>query len=158
MGNICRSPLGEGVFRHAAIQRGLVEGKDFICSSAGTIGYHVGNPPDSRSQNIALSVGIDISSQRSQKVKSQDFEAYDYILAMDNENYKNLTNLCPHQHLSKISLLLDFSTNLKIREVSDPYYGGSEGFKKCLELVQGGVNGLLEEIISIHFSSKTETT
>ncbi|MGY8986113.1 MAG: low molecular weight protein-tyrosine-phosphatase [Sphingomonadales bacterium] len=160
MGNICRSPLGEGVFRHLALEAGLKEGRghDFYCSSAGTAGYHVGNPPDQRSQSIARTAGIDISNQRSQKVTINDFNDFDYIVAMDINNTKDLRAICPEHHLHKITLLLDYSHNQNPKEVSDPYYGGDYGFKLCLDLIQEASEGLLTRVLADHFPNSKSTT
>ena len=156
MGNICRSPLGEGIFRYLAVEAGLIEGfdGDFKCASAGIIGYHVGNSPDPRSQLIAETVGIDISNQRSQKVKLSDFEEFDYIIAMDQDNLQNLQSLSPKNHLNKISLLLGHSIVTDKQEVPDPYYVGEQGFQDCLDLVTKGSEGLLGQIMKNHFPFK----
>lgn len=159
MGNICRSPLAEGVFRHQALARGLKEGPglDFHCASAGTIGYHEGNPPDSRSIKVAKSKGIDISSQRSRKVQPGDFDDFDYIIPMDNDNIRSLYPVYESRHEPKISLLLSHANIVtkggegNTSEVPDPYYGGPEGFDHCLKLITLGTEGLLEKIIQKHF-------
>ena len=146
LGNICRSPVAEGCFRHLVREQGvehLVE-----IASAGTAAWHVGNPPDGRSTETAAQRGIDISQQRANKVKAADFEFFDYLLAMDGENLMNLMRMAPQEHSHKVKLFLDFAPDQPEREVPDPYYGGDQGFEHVLDLVQAASRGLLDEITS----------
>ena len=148
MGNICRSPTAEGVFRHAVNQAGLAD--QIFIDSAGTHAYHVGNPPDPRAQAAAIKRNIDLSSQRARKVKAADFEEFDYVLAMDHSNCSDLESICPNGHENRISLFLDFANNANEREVPDPYYGGEQGFEHVLDLIEEAANGLLASITDKH--------
>lgn len=144
MGNICRSPTAEGVFRHIVEKEGL---DDWISTdSAGTHAYHIGDQPDLRSQQTARNRGIDLSDLRGRKAISQDFAEFDYVLAMDNENYYSLQQLAPNGDDSKLKLFLDFSKDYSETEVPDPYYGGDQGFEHVFDLVESASYGLLEEI------------
>ena len=144
MGNICRSPTAEGVFRHLVNQQGL---DDVIeIDSAGTIAYHVGNAPDLRATQTAKLRDIDISDQRSRVVKLADFENFDYIIAMDYENENNLNKLCPDEHKEKIHMFLKFATGTDVEEVPDPYYGSGNGFEIVLNLVENASDGLLRHL------------
>jgi protein-tyrosine phosphatase len=147
MGNICRSPTAEGVFRDLVKHHHL---QDRIhIDSAGTHAYHIGEAPDPRSQAAALKHGIDLSRQKARKVEVSDFAEFDYILAMDRNNYADLIAICPDEHKAKVHLFLHFAPALKsahIEEVPDPYYGGNHGFETVLKLVDAASEGLLEEI------------
>ena len=144
MGNICRSPTAEGVFRHMAEEAGLLD--ELTIDSAGTHDYHVGNQPDSRAQEAARRRGYDLSSLRARQVDVQDFARFDYILAMDQENLASLQRICPPEHRHKVRLFLSYSGRFADAEVPDPYYGGRDGFDKVLDMVEDGVQGLLDEI------------
>jgi len=148
MGNICRSPLAHGLFEAMVAKEGLSE--MIIVDSAGTHAYHVGNPPDPRSQETALRHGIDLSGQRARRVAQPDFERFDYILAMDRDNYSLLADSCPDEQRHKLSLFLEFAPELPEREVPDPYYGGASGFEQVYNLVEAASRGLLEEIRKTH--------
>lgn len=148
LGNICRSPTAEGVFRHLVHQEGH---SDWIkTDSAGTHAYHVGEQPDRRAQQTARTRGIDLSDLRGRQAIANDFHEFDYILAMDNENYQNLQSLCPAGHEEKLSLFLDFSKEYSESQVPDPYYGGERGFEHVFDLVESASRGLLETIIKQH--------
>jgi len=144
MGNICRSPTAEGVFRDKVRQAGL-ESRIEI-DSAGTHDYHVGSMPDARAQHAALGRGYDLSGLRGRQVGERDFARFDYILAMDRDNLLNLRRLCPEQHQHKVRLYLAFSRRFPNLDVPDPYYGGSLGFEQVLDMVEDAALGLLEEI------------
>lgn len=144
MGNICRSPTAEGVFRALLEQHQLHD--QLVVDSAGTHAYHVGEPPDTRAQAAALRRGIDLSRQRARRVASQDFDDFDYILAMDRDNHAILLASCPAEHQHKVHLLLDFAPHLAESEVPDPYYGGANGFDVVLDLIEAAATGLLQEI------------
>ena len=144
LGNICRSPTAEGVFRHLVKQEGY---DNWITTdSAGTHAYHIGAQPDPRSQQTAISRGIDLSDLRGRKAVKSDFEKFDYILAMDNENYQNLQSICPDGLEHKLTLFLDFTKDYSETQVPDPYYGGDQGFEHVFDLVESASQGLLEDI------------
>lgn len=144
MGNICRSPTAEGVFRHLVRQEGL---DDWITTdSAGTHAYHIGEQPDHRAQQTALSRGIDLSDLRGRKAIENDFHEFDYVLAMDDDNYRLLENICPAGLESKLSLFLNFSNEFLETQVPDPYYGGDQGFEHVFDLVESASHGLLQDI------------
>ena len=144
MGNICRSPMAHGVFES------LVEGEklsDIITiDSAGTHAYHAGEPPDRRAQQAALSHGVDLSYQRARRVGAEDFYQFDYILAMDLDNYRNLAAICPDGMEGRLHLLMDFARQSQQDEVPDPYYGGKAGFERVFKMVEVAAYGLLEDI------------
>jgi protein-tyrosine phosphatase len=141
MGNICRSPTAEGVFRHRVEAAGLAH--RFHIDSAGTHGYHVGEPPDARSMEYALKRGYDLSAQRSRKVAASDFEEFDYLLAMDHENLKLLKAACPAQHHHKLGLMMAHATRSGSDVVPDPYYGGVKGFDQVLDYIEDATDGLI---------------
>ena len=142
MGNICRSPTAEGVARALAERQGLAQNYEF--DSAGTHDYHIGEPPDRRSQAAALARGIDLSKLRARQVAAEDFERFDLILAMDRANLGWLIQRCPETQQHKLQLLLDYAKNHPEEEVPDPYYGGSRGFEHVLDLVEDAARGLLQ--------------
>ena len=144
MGNICRSPMAEGMFRRAVREAGLE--RHIETDSAGTHAYHVGDAPDARAQAAARRRGADISQLRGRKVAGSDFEAFDYILAMDGDNYSKLIQHAPAQHHSKIRRLLSFSRKYPNLDVMDPYYGGPHGFEENLDMIEDAVQGLIREI------------
>ena len=144
MGNICRSPTAEGVFRHMV--QALALDNKILTDSAGTHDYHVGDAPDRRAQQAAARRGYELSDLRGRQVCVEDFSRFDYILAMDNHNLKILERQCPTEHKHKLRLFLEFSAKFKEREVPDPYYGGAHGFENVLDMVEDAAQGLLEEI------------
>lgn len=144
MGNICRSPTAEGVFRRMAREAGALERLEI--DSAGTHDYHVGKEPDDRAQAAALRRGYDLSNLRGRQVSQQDFLKFDYILAMDRENLASLKRNCPPEHQHKIRLFLSFSRRFSNLEVPDPYYGGRQGFDQVLDMVEDAAQGLLDEL------------
>lgn len=146
MGNICRSPTAEGVFRDVVKQKNMLN--VISIDSAGTHAYHIGESPDSRSQSTAKSRGVDLSSQRARKVDSNDFEQFDYVMAMDNSNFENLKHLATDEELSKLHLFMSFANGWDNSEVPDPYYGGGNGFERVFDMVQSASEGLLEHIKS----------
>ncbi|MFQ5488358.1 MAG: low molecular weight protein-tyrosine-phosphatase [Gammaproteobacteria bacterium] len=148
MGNICRSPTAEGVFRQLVQQQALHE--LILIDSAGTHAYHVGNPPDPRAQRTALGRGIDLSLLRARQVRHEDFVHYDYILAMDRDNLTDLLEICPAEHQAKLSLLLQYAPHLELQEVPDPYYGGPAGFERVLDMIEAASQGLLKTIFDSH--------
>jgi protein-tyrosine phosphatase len=144
MGNICRSPMAEGMFRKAIREAGLEQQVE--ADSAGTHAYHVGDAPDQRAQQAARQRGADISRLRGRKVADEDFEAFDYILAMDGDNRNKLLERAPAQHHGKIRRLLAFSRKYPNLDVVDPYYGGSQGFEENLDMIEDAVQGLIRDI------------
>jgi len=148
MGNICRSPTAEGVFRHVVEKSGLTN--QIHIDSAGTHAYHVGNPPDPRAQETSLKRNINLSSQRARKIKKDDFTEFDYVIAMDHSNVSDLDPLCPCEHRDRLHLFLEFSDNFDEEEVPDPYYGGAQGFEHVLDLVEDASRGLLASIQDKH--------
>jgi protein-tyrosine phosphatase len=148
MGNICRSPTAEGVFRYAVQQRNLMD--RIHIDSAGTHAYHIGEQPDTRSQKTALANGIDLSSQRARKVETEDFLSFDYIIAMDNTNYENLVSFKDRNESktkAKLHLFMEFASAWDNKEVPDPYYGGGNGFEQVFDMVQSASTGLVEHIL-----------
>jgi protein-tyrosine phosphatase len=144
MGNICRSPSAEVVFRNMMMRNGLLERVEI--ASAGTHGYHAGEPADDRSHAAALRRGLDLSNHRAQQLKDIHFEEYDYILVMDDVNYHAVMKRCPRGASEKVHYLMDFAPQLGVREVPDPYYGGVNGFDHVLDLVEAAAAGLFSEI------------
>lgn len=148
MGNICRSPTAEGVFRQLLNTQSLSD--KIKTDSAGTHAYHVGEPPDRRAQLTAKNRNIDLSDLRARKSIPEDFIEFDYVLAMDNDNYAILRSECPSGSEYKLKLFMDFAPQLEISEVPDPYYGGDNGFEVVFDMVQTAAEGLLEDIKSKH--------
>lgn len=146
MGNICRSPTAQGVFHSLVESQNLQE--SIIVDSAGTHAYHVGEAPDSRSQSAALRRGINLASQRARKVIKDDFELFDWIIAMDRSNLTDLNQLAAANQQHKIHLFMEFAERWDVDEVPDPYYGGSHGFDRVLDMVEDASNGLLQQILS----------
>jgi len=144
LGNICRSPTAEGVFRRLVVEQGL--GAEIEVASAGTHGYHIGAPPDPRARRAAQQRGIDISGLRGRQATAADIQRFDYVLAMDRENLENLLEICPPGHEHKIRLLLEYAPQRPEREVPDPYFGGANGFDRVLDMVDEAARGLLDEI------------
>ena len=144
MGNICRSPMAEGVLRQRLAERSTL--RDVHVDSAGTHSYHAGAAPDRRAQTAAARRGIDISGLRARRVTATDFEIFDYILAMDESNFRDIMALNPGNGRAKVHLLLDFAHSSTEAEVPDPYYGGNNGFEYVLDLVDEASTGLLDHI------------
>ena len=135
-GNICRSPTAEGVLRHLARDAGV----EVHVESAGTGDWHVGRPPDERAQHHARGRGYDLSAQRARQVARRDFERFDVIVAMDRGHLVALQAQCPPEHRAKLRLLVPG------RDVPDPYYGGTEGFERVLDMVEAACAALLREL------------
>lgn len=153
MGNICRSPTAEGVFRHKLNQAGHRDGylENIFIDSAGTGAWHVGEPPDERSRKTSLKYGVSLDDLRARKVTRQDFTDYDYILGMDRENISHMKSICPPDLHHKISLLMEHAENCPgITEVPDPYSGGMEGFDRVYDIIDRGSSGFLEYILAHH--------
>jgi protein-tyrosine phosphatase len=144
MGNICRSPTAEAVFRHYVEQAGLTG--EIHIDSAGTHDYHVGEIPDRRARQAAQQRGYDMAGLRGRQVVPEDFERFDYVLAMDRSNLTNLERLRPSGAQNHLGLFLDFARSHAEREVPDPYYGGADGFERVLNMVEDAAEGLLQHI------------
>lgn len=144
LGNICRSPMAEGVFRHLLRQGGLEH--RIMTDSAGTHAYHVNEPPDTRAQMTLRSRGIDISDLRGRKAIPADLEVFDYVLAMDRENFEHLRAICPPGAAGKIRLFMEYASNRDEEEVPDPYFGGAAGFDQVLRMIEEAATGLLADI------------
>ena len=143
-GNICRSPTAEGVFLHLVRSRNL---EDRIgADSAGTGAWHVGQAPDSRSQETALSRGIDIGSQRARKVRTEDFREFDLILAMDSSHLHSLRADCPAAHADRVRLFMEYAPETGITDVPDPYYGEGDGFARVFGMIEAAAEGLMRDI------------
>lgn len=141
MGNICRSPTAEGVFRKYVIDAGLEE--HVIIDSAGTHAYHQGSGPDRRAREAAARRGFELEGIRSRPINEEDFERHDFIVAMDQDNREILLHHAGETHAAKVRLFLDFTNYGPDAEVPDPYYGGAAGFERVLDLVEEASQGLL---------------
>lgn len=148
MGNICRSPTAEGVFRHLVRQEELEH--RIQTDSAGTHAYHVGEPPDTRAQATAERRGIELHDLRARRVSAEDFDLFDYVLAMDRDNYEIMSAICPPGYETRLRMFMEFAPHLKNPEVPDPYYGGTSGFERVFDMVEEAARGLLEDIRSKH--------
>lgn len=142
MGNICRSPSAEAVFRHKMQAQGLALKVD----SAGTLGAHAKQKPDHRAQKAGVARGYSFDGIKARKVTSEDFHDFDLILAMDYDNIEELKKVAPPAMQDKIHLMLDFAVELEEDQVPDPYYGGARGFDYVLDLVEAASDGLLEKL------------
>lgn len=143
MGNICRSPTAEGVFRHFVQEAGLAD--RIKIDSAGTHAYHTGEPADRRASAAAERRGYSLADIRARRVQAEDFENFNYIVAMDRLNHVTLIDRADAEHHDKIRLFLEFSSTEE-DEVPDPYYGGAAGFDRVLDLVEEASRGLLETL------------
>lgn len=141
MGNICRSPTAHGVLEKMVADAGLA--RHVTVDSAGTHGYHVGEPPDERAQQHAARRGYDLSAQRARHLVAQDFERFDLVLVMDAANESHARALCPPGQHHRLRRLTDYCTTQQAREVPDPYYGGAAGFEQVLDIVEDACRGLL---------------
>ena len=148
LGNICRSPTAEGVLRGIAARE--FAGVPLYVDSAGTADYHVGDPPDRRTVAAARRRGYDLSSLRARRVAPADFENFDYILAMDRANLAELEQVGQGIIGGRLSLFLEFAPELRVDEVPDPYYGGTEDFERVLDLCEAGARALLRRLAGHH--------
>jgi protein-tyrosine phosphatase len=144
LGNICRSPTAEGVLRVLAARE--APELPLEIDSAGTAGYHVGEPPDPRMRHAAARRGYDLSGLRARVVEPVDFERFDLILAMDQENLRVLKRRAPAHAHERLRLFLEFAPESGTAEVPDPYYGGATGFEEVLDLVESAARGLLAHL------------
>lgn len=142
LGNICRSPIAEGIFRDKVQKLGL----DFLVDSAGTAAYHVGESPDNRMISTAASMGIDISTLRARQFSVSDYDEFDKIYAMDESNYQNMKNLARNsKDLEKLDLLLNCKDSFINKSVPDPYYGGEDGFYQVFELLDEAIEHIIQK-------------
>ena len=151
MGNICRSPLAQGVFEDH-VRREKLGGEVYV-DSAGTHSYHVGMAPDPRAQESARRRGLDLGSQRARRIRPEDCEEFDYILTMDEENYRAVATLCQGGG-AEVRPFLDFAADTPETEVPDPFYGGPEGFEHVMDLVEAASKGLLDDIKKTHLAGR----
>ncbi len=143
-GNICRSPTAEGVFRQVVEAEGW--GHEIEADSAGTHGYHVGEPPDPRTVETAAARGFDLSALRARRVQPDDFQRFDLILAMDQGHYTHLAAMRPTNARAEVRLFLDYHPASKAKDVPDPYYGGRTGFENVLDMVEEASRGLRDAL------------
>ena len=146
MGNICRSPTAEAVFRRLAAAE--APQLRLRIDSAGTHGYHVGQPADRRARAAARRRGFDMDDLRARQLIAEDFHRFDLLLVMDEQNREDALAIAPEGTAERLRLFLDFAPHLEVREVPDPYYGGATGFEEVLDLVEEASRGLLDELLS----------
>jgi protein-tyrosine phosphatase len=154
LGNICRSPMAEGVFRRIAEEEGVLD--LFDIDSAGLGHWHIGQAPDTRAQKAARGRGIDISGQSARQVKHGDFARFDLLLAMDEGNFQELTELAPADARHKVRRFLDFAPKARTKDVPDPFFGGPEGFDHALDLIEQAARGLLASLTAEAAQAKRE--
>jgi protein-tyrosine phosphatase len=154
LGNICRSPMAEGVFRRIAEEEGVLD--LFDIDSAGLGHWHIGQAPDSRAQKAARGRGIDISGQSARQVKHGDFARFDLLLAMDEGNFQELVQLAPAGARHKVRRFLDFAPKARTKDVPDPFFGGPEGFDHALDLIEQAARGLLASLTAGEAQVKRE--
>jgi protein-tyrosine phosphatase len=143
-GNICRSPTADGVFRHIVAAEGLMA--EMECDSAGTHGYHIGEAPDPRTVKAAKARGFDLSTLRARRVRREDFEEFDLILAMDQGHFAHLDAMRPNGARAQVKLFLDYHPAGTLKDVPDPYYGGPQGFEDVLDMVEETSRALLARL------------
>ena len=143
-GNICRSPTAEAIFRKLAADAGMAE--TVRADSAGTQGYHVGEPPDPRAQQAAAKRGYDLSGLRARRIEDADFQRFDLILAMDQDHYSILSRMAQPSDGQKLKLMMSYARRFEQRDVPDPYYGGPQGFERVLDMLEDAARGLLESL------------
>lgn len=148
LGNICRSPSAENIMNHLIEQAGLSE--SIVCDSAGTSSYHIGSSPDQRMTAAAAQRGIMLRG-KARQFEQSDLEEFDLILAMDQDNYRDILSLdYQGKYQEKVKLMCDFASNHREREVPDPYYGGAEGFNKVIDLLLDACDGLLQHVVETY--------
>lgn len=148
LGNICRSPTAEGVFRDLVRRENLTA--QIGTDSCGTSGWHIGDPPDQRACAEARRRGISIDDLKARALRADDFENFHYVLGMDRANLAKLQAACPSDYRDRVHLFLDYAPDLPMREVPDPYYGGSEGFVNVFDMIEKASAGLLADIRQKH--------
>ena len=150
LGNICRSPLAQGLFEDVLRREGLED--EVFVDSAGTGSWHVGSPPDDRAQRSAFAHGLDLSAQRARQISPEDCEEFDYVLTMDEQNYRTVASLCGGRAV--VRPFLDFAPHSPEREVPDPYGGDPDAFERVLDLVEEASEGLLDDIRYRHLTKR----
>ena len=143
-GNICRSPTAEAIFRKLAGEAGM--GETILADSAGTHGYHIGEPPDPRAQDAAAKRGYDLSSLRARRFEHADFQRFDLIIAMDRDHHSILSRMARPSAVHKLKLMMSYARRFEEEEVPDPYYGGPRGFERVLDMLEDAAQGLLESL------------
>jgi len=143
-GNICRSPTAEAVFRKLVADAGMSEA--ILTDSAGTHGYHVGEPPDPRAQASAADRGYDLSALRARKVERSDFQRFDLIVAMDREHAASLSRIAEASAAYKLKLMMSYASRFTDEDVPDPYYGGPQDFERVLDMIEDAARGLLDAV------------
>lgn len=151
LGNICRSPISQGVFEDLLRREGLED--EVFVDSAGTGARHVGHPPDGRAQESAGKRGLDLSGQRARRVTLEDCQRFEYVIVMDRHNYEAVSSLC-RQSEAEVRLFLEYAPDPDQDEVPDPYFGGPDGFEHVLDLVEEAAEGLLEDVRRRHLESR----
>ena len=144
MGNICRSPTAQGVFEQLIAAEGLTHG--IGADSAGTTAYHLGQAPDGRAAAVAAARGVDLTGYRARQVEAADFHAFDLVLAMDRDNFAAMERIVPRERAPRLRMFLEFAPGLGIDDVPDPYYGGTDGFERVLDIIEAGSQGVLAHI------------
>jgi protein-tyrosine phosphatase len=144
MGNICRSPMAQAVFSKQLSDAGL--SRQISVDSAGTHANRIGERPDPRAATALLRRGYSTGRIRSRRIEAEDFQKFDFVLAMDSDNLANLRESCPAEHLAKIKLFLDFDDLPNDTDVPDPYYGNAQGFERVLDLCESGVTGWIKRL------------
>lgn len=143
-GNICRSPTAEGIFVKMVKDAGLSD--RIVVDSAGTHGYHIGEPPDLRTQEAAARRGYDLSRLRARKFQREDFQRFDLVLAMDRDNHGILARIAQPSAGHRLRMMMEYASQFQEIEVPDPYYGGPDGFDRVLDMIEDAAQGLLEAI------------
>ncbi len=146
MGNICRSPTAEGVFRSLVASQNL--SGEFVIDSAGTHAFHIGNAPDPRARQYAKQRGINLDSLKARQVCVQDFDEFDYVIAMDGYNRELLLEHAPKAQQHKVVMMMQYASTYSETEVPDPYYGGDNGFERVLDMLEDAATGLLKQLES----------
>jgi protein-tyrosine phosphatase len=152
LGNICRSPTAEAVFAAKLAEAGLQD--QIQIDSCGTGDWHIGKAPDARARAAASERGYAMDHLRARQVTLDDFQRFDYVLAMDQDNYDDLVALCPDESRAQVGRFMDYHPQPGLDEVPDPYYGGDQGFDYVLDLVEQASEGLVEYIQRHHFMSR----
>lgn len=141
-GNICRSPTAEAIFRKLVAEAGMSE--TILADSAGTHGYHIGEPPDRRAQASAADRGYDLSSLRARRVERADFQRFDLIVAMDRGHFAILSRMAEPSAAHKLKLMMSYAGGFEEEDVPDPYYGGPQDFERVLDMLEDAARGLLD--------------
>jgi protein-tyrosine phosphatase len=147
MGNICRSPTAHGVFQSKVDADGLAE--KILVDSAGTHSYHIGSPPDMRSQATAQSRGVELGKLKARRFSTEDFGEFDYLIGMDRSNMADMLAIKPDDANARVHLMLDYSSKFEQQEIPDPYFG-NDGFDLVFDMIDDAAIGLLREIRSRH--------